>query len=387
MDFLANFVCRKAPPAAAQGRQRSRAGVEPHRWQVCWQPASAPRLRGAAAAAWSSGGGGGGGGGSGSAGGFALLADVLAQFAAAYRAPIWDHGKLQAAAALQQMRTCWQLAQRLSDPACRRAVESQLQLLAASAPPQHSGPLLTAAQLQYVCALHAAEAPPQMLYSSSEAGAEARRMHWAAVQMLLQLEPHSPRSLCTASYGYWVSMRQPSADVAAAMQGCLDTCQHAYDLAQQQRDHYFTERAAGWWLSAAAGAVAGNLTPSRGMQLAALAAFEAAQPSLRACKRLLPAAWVDPLESTRRSTQTAVPLVQAKLRGGGAGDVEQEALAAAQAAADVQSRCDRAGLRASLCAGCGRTALGLRACSRCKQARYCRLVQGSVGCWVAAALS
>jgi len=104
-----------------------------------------------------------------------------------------------------------------------------------------------------------------------------------------------------------------------------------------------------------------------------VAAFQQAEPALDRCKRLLPHSWVTVMAGDVCHAQPLYSYLQTQVQQ----PDSLQALAAAVSAArrrheigdlraDVQSR-----LR---CSGCGKSAAGLRPCSACRKASYCRWV-------------
>ena len=127
---------------------------------------------------------------------------------------------------------------------------------------------------------------------------------------------------------------------------------------------------------------------SRGVREAATAAFEGADAALSRCRRLLPEPW---LQRVAMAVGNAGPLLAAARAlpqhpggdsnsggggggGGGGGSRAQPAPQPSHAAAVH---------RFSTCDCCGQRAVGLRRCSGCRHAQYCRHVR-TLGCDCAA---
>ena len=160
----------------------------------------------------------------------------------------------------------------------------------------------------------------------------------------------------------------------------------AFELGKQQGSDYYTCSGACLALKAAA---AHPEEVGHTAFAAALAAFEqAAEPALRRCKRLLPEAWVQRLKELVGHSNALVPgahsqvqlLQQRASEAAGASDAAgasralQSSVAAQAAAFEAQREASggRCFPHAIDCDGCGERAVGLRRCSRCKQAQYCR---------------
>ena len=124
--------------------------------------------------------------------------------------------------------------------------------------------------------------------------------------------------------------------------------------------------------------------------LHAAAADSRRQAPLRRCQRLLPALWVQRLENWLAPAMPFVAVVQQHLAslqsnggGGGSGSGGTSVGGGSTHEQTMQAVCAAAGravcaLRAVRperdlkCSGCGKPAVGLRRCSRCKMAQYCR---------------
>ena len=115
---------------------------------------------------------------------------------------------------------------------------------------------------------------------------------------------------------------------------------------------------------------------SREAMEAAISAFQHAEPALQRCRRLLPDFWIRRLECFVREAAAALPGAEAQLRGRRAMDAATAAALQRQVEQARQEQMERVRSidlsHCNRCDGCGRLALGLRRCSRCKQAQYCR---------------
>ena len=103
---------------------------------------------------------------------------------------------------------------------------------------------------------------------------------------------------------------------------------------------------------------------------AAVEAFEEAEASYRPIKPLLPEMWVTEAAALATVVRQAMPQV---LRFIAEPDVPQQPSSSSQPAAPFAAMMHSlTQLAEPRCAGCGKQAQGLRKCSRCRQAGYCR---------------
>ena len=273
-------------------------------------------------------------------------------------------------------------ARALEDSSCRATVSRQLAQLAASQP-QPGSPLLTVQQLQYVChgcvcdILGQAKARSRRDARSPAAAAAAETPGlepWqlsAQVQSqlladsasaVMRLEPDRPRSL----------ERSAVADPAQAFHTNLQL--RMYRLARQQGSDYWAMRATPGLLSTA------TLTPNPTIDCleAAVEAGQQALSALRRCRRLLPDPWLNGFDAALSARQPQVACAERQLQllrrtgnpvaaANSLRGVAEQALASC----DVSRQIADSG-SGMMCDGCGEAALGVRRCSRCKQARYCR---------------
>jgi hypothetical protein len=114
----------------------------------------------------------------------------------------------------------------------------------------------------------------------------------------------------------------------------------------------------------------------------AVSAFPEAQAALRRCKRLLPGNWAAGLVDGMAVAEGLLPAVQARLdvlQGARSGSISWAGVEAGVARISAAAR---AGLTAMatmpldqslcMCDSCGQAGVGVRRCSRCRQAQYCR---------------
>ena len=125
---------------------------------------------------------------------------------------------------------------------------------------------------------------------------------------------------------------------------------------------------------------------------AALAAFEqTVEAAVRRCKLLLPEQWVQPLQGQLELVTPLLPKAREQLwllqdqAGMSSSPTAHAALQASRGAqwAILYEQAESMGRRLDPrvgCDGCGREAEGLRRCSRCQRAHYCRWVRGWLHC-------
>ena len=158
----------------------------------------------------------------------------------------------------------------------------------------------------------------------------------------------------------------------------------AWRLGQQQRSEFWTGIGAASALTTAAYQ---PLEVGQRAFAAALAAFEeTAEAAVRRCKRLLPEEWALSLQHNVDVAASLLPRAHEQLRllqqargGSLASRAAVRASAIAQwAAAEKHIDTQIGGSHrlepehANSYDGCGQQAVGLRRCSRCKRAQYCR---------------
>ena len=209
-----------------------------------------------------------------------------------------------------------------------------------------------------------AQLPPLPRVAPQRAAAIAEQVA-ASGEALLRLQPDSPKS--------WAQ-----AGVAAGLQGrdalSVERLLRGADLAKQQgADVGFATCASLAAMDAFDPDTRSRLPASLVARATAAAAeFEAA---LKRAARVLPAPWVQPLEP-------GVQMVKLKLAALGGQPADPDSLANPVHAM-------RATVQAAHCTGCRKRSMGLRRCSRCQVAFYCRwaplgllrlLVLGRGGC-------
>lgn len=287
----------------------------------------------------------------------------------------------------------------LTEPDSARSVRRELaEVAAAAAASQHPPaiPLPSLEQLRYVChrivlrtAIVAKEASRPGSVSVPPTPQQAAALNAALAtssEALLALQPANPASWALAG-------------AAAAAQHrtalCVKHQLRGAQLARQQRaDAAFATCAVGAAMISLLDPT--HMLPAHGVARLALTGVEALtprlveralalipeiEPALKRATRLLPAYWV-------QNSQQCVQLVQQKLaaRSG----QREGSYSGRDTFVEFERRMDesrlileRQTLRAPHCAGCGLRAVGLRCCSRCQSAAYCRCVRGSdalLGC-------
>lgn len=192
------------------------------------------------------------------------------------------------------------------------------------------------------------------------------------VTTLLELEPRNPRSHILAGEVADTLRLRPGRNIEHMLR--------AHQLAVEQRSDYYAARSAYEAIIVAGTDM--NLALSQAMLEAALAAAEQAQAALQRCKSMLPESWVCIVETgLRQSAPMMVQNVQAALayhqHMASAASLEdlQQAEALREAATSMAARTmmhPPADTNLLLCAGCQQQAVGLRKCSICGRALYCR---------------
>ena len=250
------------------------------------------------------------------------------------------------------------LVEGLGRARARQLIDQQLQQLAGSG---QQSLLLTAHQLQYTCCCAVAHIGGRMAQLPGRAAQEAISLSCEAV---LRLEPEHPQS--------WVLVVKDTG-LAQSVQMFL----HAVQLAQQQRSDWWVIRADGVAMSLAA---TGRAFLSRTTLEATLAAAQQMPAALQRCRGLLPEAWAEKAKALVQMSSAQAAIVSQhlqRLQQDSTDDAGSSRAAANQATeAAVSQFCqildtstEQLGCK---CHGCGREAVGLRKCSRCKQAQYCR---------------
>ena len=295
----------------------------------------------------------------------------------------------------EQLRGLQAVISSLADPALRQQAQRQLEQLCGGGgggggggEQRQQGRRLTLSQLLRCCHFHIIRQAPAMDKSPLELPAlrEAAGVSGLAVS---QLDPTNPKShAAEADADRLVGGSRPG-------QASSNVERHlrAWRLAQQQRSDYWVAYSAAGVLLEATFAPA-EVGPG-GLE-AALAAFEqTAEAGLRRCKRLLPEEWVSLLARRMEIVATLVPGAHEQLRllhqlatsRNASSNASSSGSPAAHAALKLSVFAQRHAAReqagsigwqrfelgqSTKCDGCGEPAVGLRRCSRCTRAQYCR---------------
>jgi hypothetical protein len=270
-----------------------------------------------------------------------------------------------------RLNMCWQPVQQLSEPGTKAAVQRALEQLAAAE--GRRGALATAEQIQYACckalvrfihpvlldydvASSSGSNQPGMAAASGRTVSQQQRA-WMlevcdrATALMLQLQPTNPNAWELAAHATFTITPGPRG---------IEMCDRALELAGQQGGLLSRAAAAGLALLCFA-IVHANApmppSPSVATARMALAMLDGLPAELERNRRLLPALWVAEVEMNIQQAQRFVPAVRAMLAGNPAA---------------LRQMPEPPLYPSPMCAGCGRTALGLRACSRCHSTKYCR---------------
>ena len=279
-----------------------------------------------------------------------------------------------------------QLVESLQQAAFQRTFNRQMQQLAGDS----QRPLLSAHQLLYGCCclvaqsavslfskpascqVAAAQAQASGLPPPAEQHAAAQEaLRWSS-EAMLRLEPQQPQS-------WGLGWMQKLASSQASSQEAMEMILRAFQLAQQQRSDWWVIQAGSTAMMLAA-TEAAFTNPNPATLEAALAVVPHLEPALQRCRRLLPEHWVRHVELQVQATQKHAAMVQGGVQslqqtrgstagGRAAGGGAAESSAGAQVLQSYEAILEQ---RSCRCHGCGMPALGLRKCSRCKQAQYCR---------------
>ncbi len=268
----------------------------------------------------------------------------------------------------------------LASSTARAAIRRQLEQLSAEQPEGQQQPPLTWQQLECAChaglvelghrmAFHSMEPGPAATDAQRRTAVAAKAMLQAAMDAWLQLDPSSLKAVATAAVA--APLRQLTLD-------CLLPLRRALEMAQQQRSPYWVVRCA-----SAAVLLVGSVPCEAGILRAVMDDFSQLGPALHTCRQLLPKSWVTGLLKIHLSATATLPMLRSRLAA-----LESGAASSPQAAINMQAEQAehfhaavvqqwQAVESISKCAGCGKGAVGLRACARCRQALYC-----SRGCQV-----
>ena len=203
---------------------------------------------------------------------------------------------------------------------------------------------------------------PGRLVLSPSACAPSAATVVASGERLLALQPGSPHATLAAAQGLVsagsVRCRTDAAGATALLQRSMDLFVRAFREAQAAHSGF-------WALVAGGQALAARLAQQVSVPPADLAALVAAAEGAGAASkklcRLLPQSWAAVTNWAAAASAAALPAARAQLQQG------RSSAAQRQAAFDLFPAIDAAGIAASTCAGCGKRALGLRRCGRCKQ--------------------
>ena len=264
-----------------------------------------------------------------------------------------------------------QLQAMLASPTASAAIRRQLEQLSAEQP-EGQLPFIWL-QLEGACQAALVHTAQEMIRSHAawQAGAQpsiaeaARPVLQAAIDAWRRLEPGNLRTAGATA-------------VAALLCGGgvadLPPLRRALQLAQQQRSPYWVVRCA------SAAAMAAAAVPCEAATLRAVVEdFSQAEPALRSCSRLLPQPWVTVLSLTHQGAIFTLSLLRSRLAAleSGAARSPMDALVSTASRQQVERFMAASVQQAQAldsggkCAGCGKVAVGLRACARCRSVRYC----------------
>ncbi len=277
---------------------------------------------------------------------------------------------------LQRIRLAQQAYGLLTAPASRAAIVRQLQQLSAEQP---QGQLLFEIQQLQVACLHVLLGAATWNGGPASQQERGRRgMHpdlgaalRAVAAAFTQVEPDSPACILAAMDARAESQDvSPEADVQQLLRGVR--------LARAQRSDYWAAKLGSKAVHLAVCGARANCV-LRETVCGALQAFQQAEAAFARCRRLLPHVWVQRLQMDLSTARALLPAGEAAVRQAGShGASTASAIApmptaawdaaVAAATAVVQSQNPE---EISRCAGCGKKAVGLRACARCRSVYYC----------------
>ncbi len=275
-------------------------------------------------------------------------------------------------AAEQQGRIVAELPAALASPTARAAICRQLEQLSAEQP---EGQLpFTWQQLEGACQSALIDEARKMVLPSAavrrartqrRTAQAAQRVLQAAVDAWRQLEPSNLKAVASTACAVALDQQELAH---------LPPLQRALQLAQQQRSPYWIAQCASQavLLAVAVPCEAGTLR-------AVIGDFSQAEPALQSCRRLLPQPLVAALASLHQTATTVLPLLHSRLVALESGAADSPQAAIAISASQQQFASFRAALTQqwnamgsrNKCAGCGKEAVGLRACARCRSVYYC----------------
>lgn len=246
--------------------------------------------------------------------------------------------------------------QQLSHHFTQAAIRRQLQQLAAG---EQAAPALSVEQLHEACALRLLKIAQEAWSAAGGAprSGAVKALMQAACRAMLQRDAHNFRRIDFVSDPSIFGDRTG----AQAVQQLLD----GFQLAQRQRSDYWQCRFAALAMVCAAGC----RTPLKPALLArAVKTFQHAEPALKRCRRLLPEEWTKFQQARINLAKSLLPSIRARARLGKRTARDQAALDANRESID---QCLGIKERRETCSGCDQEAVGLRACARCRAARYC----------------
>ena len=291
--------------------------------------------------------------------------------------------RLSAAELMEMLRRMQLAAAMLSQPAAQAQLSSAVAALSAGRrdglPPlslqhaqytAHSRVINTASQLVEKLG----GSPPSVAGMRQRAQhpheAEAAAAARSAAEALLRLQPDHPRTLDVA---IMLPAGEPLLPPLATVQQQLLGVQRA----KQQGSDCWAVHLTG---SAAMACTLAEPAATPAELQAVETAAQQAEAALARCKRLLPHTWVNSLQArmpflqeTLQTARLALASVQAQQTGDPVAVAAADEHYAAHLQASLSSHEQHLALMtgAVACAGCGRPAVGLRACARCRAVRYC----------------
>ncbi len=294
--------------------------------------------------------------------------------------------KLADAELLQLVRLQQQVARSLEQP----DVQAQLdQALAALSAGRSEGlPPFSLQHVQFVCNDQAVYTALELCTPPIEAGpagaltciaehlrrpgaVEATAAARSAAAAMCRIDPGNPKSLETAGQPLPGGLLLPQ---LATVPRLLHAVQQAW------------ERRSDFWVIRLTGAATNVLrravpTPAPAELQAVQQALQQAEAALARCKRVLPHPWANSLQAglplfhhMLRTAQQRLAMAQADQRGDRAANAVLDHQTVAAHVSSMISTAEQHVAEitgANTCAGCGKRAVGLRACARCRSVRYC----------------
>ena len=277
-----------------------------------------------------------------------------------YAAVLIKHGDthLEKAAALRQLGDALAAADLGS-------LDRQLGELEGGAPtPSSSDVLITSRQLWWTCYMLAYHYALTASLNSDTALAARMQAHCASKMM--QLEPLNLSGLLAEA----TVKSQPT--LATKLLRLLQV----YKEAKRQRHQLRSFKISGGAVMIIGGqllASGGQPAISPSTARAAVEAFEEAEVSYLPIKRLLPALWVSGAAAMATVVRQAMPEVLRFIAEPGTPQQQPSSNSRHAFTASMNAMVHTISQQSeTCCAGCGKVAQGLRKCSRCRQAGYCR---------------